>query len=149
MPKFRTQFDAYDKRIRPKLECLDPSRTDQSQAQDVDINYILERFRVTGQPPAMAVRAPTFDDFTVISDFTSARAAILDAQNAFMALPGDLRAKLDNDPQQFLLYIQDDKNRDDLVKRGFILPAKQSGAPAPTPSPAPAGAPTPAAPPAA
>lgn len=142
--KFRTQYDPYDKRLRPKLKCEDPSRTDQSQFESTEINHMLELFRVTGQPPSAAVRPPTFDDFTVINDFTTARAAIIQAEQAFLQMDPQLRAKLGNDPQRFIEYLADPKNKQELQERGYILPDKQSAPTAPTPSPAPAGAPDPA-----
>lgn len=141
MPKFRTQFDDYSKRLRPKLECLDPSLTDQSQKDATDINKILEKFGVTGRIAA-PVRIPQYADYRGVGDFTSARAAILLAEDAFMALPPEFRHKLHNSPQEFLEYVQDDKNRKSLEDLGYVIPAKQEQSP-------PATEPPPAAPPAA
>lgn len=119
MPKFRTQYDPYDKRVRPGLKCLDPSRTDQSQAQDADINVMLERFRVTGQIK-QAAAVPTYGDYTGVNDFFTARGAILHAEDEFMRLPPKLREQLGHDPQNFLAYVQDPANLKSLEERGYV-----------------------------
>lgn len=123
--RFRTQFDDYADRVSPAIECHEATRTDISQFEATDINLILERFRVTGRMDT-PIHAPTYGDFTGIADFQSARRAILQAEDSFMRLPADFRAKLGNDPQQFLEYIQDPDNRQDLEKRGYVLPASKS-----------------------
>lgn len=113
------------------LECLDPSLAQQSFKDDADINVMLERFKVTGVMP-QGVVMPTYGDFTGISDYRSAVAAINKAQNAFMDMPANVRARFDNDPQKFLEFVADDKNRDEAVRLGLVpAPVKPADPPAP------------------
>lgn len=95
------------------------SMTQQQFAEEVDINTIVRRFGLTGQLPEN-VRVPEYGDFTGISDYQSALNAVIAADEMFMAMPADVRAKFDNDPQKMLVFLGDDKNRDEAVKLGLV-----------------------------
>jgi hypothetical protein len=41
------------------------------------------------------------------------------ANDAFMTLPAELRYKFNNDPQNFISYLQDPKNDEEAIKYGF------------------------------
>lgn len=138
MPKFRTPYDAHDKRLRPALVCHDVSKTDQSQAPEADINIMLERFRVTGQINVAAV-PPQYGDYSQVMDFQTARQAILYAEDQFLLLPPDFREKLGHDPQNFLSYVSDPDNRAALLKKGWIVETPQRGIGGVAPDAKPAG----------
>ena len=106
------------------LECNDPSLAQQQFKDDVDINVMLERFKVTGVMPQNVI-LPTYGDFRGVTDYRSAVDAIRKADNAFMDLPANLRAKFDNDPQKLLVFLSDEKNRDEAAKLGLVNPALQ------------------------
>ena len=65
------------------LHCEDASLTQQHQKDEADINFILERFIVTGVLPQSPV-SPQFGDFTGIGDFHSALNAVYAAEDEFM-----------------------------------------------------------------
>lgn len=119
---------AYSVPVRTSdLECLDPSLAQQSFKDDVDINVLLERFRVTGVMP-QGVRLPQYGDFTGVSDFSSAMSAVVSAQDSFMQLPASIRSRFGNSPQAFLEFCSDPANKDELVKLGLSnssAPVKQ------------------------
>lgn len=113
------------------------SRTKQSFKDEVDINTIVKRFGITGQMPVPS-RLPTYDDFTGIEDYQSALNALLDAAAAFDDLSADIRRKFDNDPQQFLEYVNNPDNRESLYDLGLahrpladVRESAQDGLPAP------------------
>lgn len=120
------------------LECLDPSLAQQNFKDEVDINVLLERFKVTGQLPQNVV-LPTYGDFTGLSDYQTAMAAVLRAQDQFNALPAEIRSRFANNPQQFLEFCSDEANLPELRKMGLAnpLPDKQDQA---QPDVAPSGA---------
>lgn len=91
------------------LKCEDPSLAVQSQADEADINTIVKRFGVTGQLPE-AVRIPQYGDFRGPSDFQSSMEYVAAAQSAFLELPAALRAEFNNDPGEFLAYVEDPRN---------------------------------------
>lgn len=111
------------------LECLDPSLAQQNFKDEVDINVLLERFKVTGQLPQNVV-LPTYGDFTGLSDYQTAMAAVLRAKDQFNALPADIRNRFANNPQQFLEFCSDEANLPELRKMGLAnpLPVQQDQA---------------------
>ncbi|MEO5351493.1 MAG: hypothetical protein H7836_17890 [Magnetococcus sp. YQC-3] len=58
------------------LSDFEPTLALQSELEATDINVILKRFGITGQLPT-AVRAPQYGDFTGVSDYQSALAAMV------------------------------------------------------------------------
>jgi len=110
---------AYSKPCRASdLDCKDPSLAQQSFKDEVDINVLLERFKVTGQMPS-GVRLPEYGDFTGLTDFQSAMSVLLQAQNEFMKLPADVRARFGNSPQAFMEFCNDKANLPELRKMGL------------------------------
>lgn len=125
------------------LKCEDKTLAKQSFLEEVDINTIVRRFNLTGQLPDN-VRMPTYQDFEGIFDFHSAMNAVTRAEEAFRALPADVRSRFHNDPGEFHDFFLDENNRPEAVKLGLVEP-KPPVEPEPTPAPAPAatGLPTP------
>lgn len=101
------------------------SLTVQSHAEDADINVMLKRFGVLGRMPE-SVRVPEYGDFTQVGDFRSALHAVMDAQDEFMKLPPRLRAELNNDPQEFLKFVQDPANLDRMREMGLAVKQEKS-----------------------
>lgn len=106
------------------LKCEDPSLTQQHMAEECDINYIVERFGVTGQLPEPPAHTPTYGDFTGISDYRQALDAVMAADDAFMALPAKIRARFDNDPALFVDFCSstDPADRSEAIDLGLIPP---------------------------
>jgi len=105
----------------------EPSRTKQEFTAECDINNIMARFAASNYDPStlpMTSRKPMYGDFTGAPEsYHAALNYVRDTERAFMELPAEFRAKLENDPQKFLDYIQDPANYDELVDLGFLLPS--------------------------
>lgn len=134
---------------RTGLECADPSKAQQHQAEEADINTIVRRFNVTGQLPQIPL-PPRLEEFGEIFDFQSAMNTMAAAKAAFAALPAQIRASFNNDPHAYVGYVDaalEAGDLDQLRKWGVALPgAPQPGIdknPDPTPSPAGTTAPKP------
>lgn len=97
----------------------DESLTKQSFKDECDINVILNRFAITGQLPDN-VRMPTFGDFTDVTDYQTAMNAAIAAQDSFMQMPANVRERFNNNPQQFVEFCSNDKNRDEAIKLGLV-----------------------------
>lgn len=97
------------------------NRTKQEFAEEVDINTLLRRFNITGQLPEN-VRMPTYADFTEVYDFHTAANAIAQANEAFEAMPAEVRLRFHNDPAEFLAFCDNEANRDEAVKLGLVDP---------------------------
>lgn len=112
------------------LKCEDPSLAQQHMAEETDINYIVERFGVTGQLPDSPVYQPTYGDFTGVSDYRQALDAVKAADDAFMSLPAKVRERFDNDPALFVDFCSstDPADRSEAIELGLIPPpAKPDG----------------------
>jgi phage internal scaffolding protein len=107
------------------LECLDESLAQQHAKDETDINTIVRRFGLTGELPN-GVRAPQYGDFTDATDYHTAMNAVIAANNSFMQLPADVRARFNNDPGAFVDFCSDDKNRDE-AKKLVSNPAPEGG----------------------
>lgn len=108
------------------LKCLDESLTEQEHLEEADINYVADRFMRTGETPQV-LRLPTFGDFEGIFDFQSAMNTINLAKAEFMSLPAKIRTRFNNDPAEILAFINDETNRDEAIKLGFIPKPDQPG----------------------
>lgn len=95
--------------------------TIQSDRDEVDINTIVRRFGVTGHLP-QNVRVPLTGDFTNIGSFQDAMNAINAAEDSFMQMPAELRAKLGHDPARFIEWCADEGNREEMKKYGLLRP---------------------------
>jgi phage internal scaffolding protein len=100
----------------------EPSLTDQSGADDADINVILKRFGITGKLPESRSMPEWGVDFTGVMDYQSAQNHLIEAQSLFMEIPADLRKRFDNDPGQFMDFVADPKNKDALKEFGLLAP---------------------------
>lgn len=142
-PFLRSGFN-YDRDYASRasgLLCQDPSLTQQQFAEDADINTIVRRFGITGELPT-GVRAPSYGDFTGVSDFRSALAAIDAAEASFMALPAHVRATFQNDPGLFVDYCSDPANAAGMKELG-LLSSVPTPAPVAPPGPDPVVQPSP------
>lgn len=77
----------------------------QQFAQEVDINTIVRRYGITGELP-FGNAGGVYGDFTGISDYASAVAAIQRAEEGFMTLPPEIRERFDNDPGALWQFAQ-------------------------------------------
>lgn len=116
-------YDMMEASIASGLHCFDPSLTVQDQKDEVDINTIVERFKITGLPPE-DVRAPTSGDFTDVVDFRGAMDAIVSARESFQRMLGPVRERFGNDPARFVDFCSDPRNRAEMLKLGLLDPGK-------------------------
>lgn len=124
------------------IQCQDQSMTQQHFAEECDINTIVKRFNLTGQLPEN-IRMPVFEDYENIFDFHSAMNSIAKANEAFDAMPAEVRARFHNDPGEFVTFCLDEKNREEATRLGLVAPpaaAKVNPGGTPTPKPESAGA---------
>ena len=124
-PFLRTMYN-YDMNAASNesgLHCEDASLTQQHFKDETDINNILRQFNITGLLPESPL-APRYGDFTGIGDYHSALNAVIAAEDGFLALPAELRARFANDPAQLIDFMSDENNRDEAVQLGLLDPPK-------------------------
>lgn len=120
---FRTpyNYDMDEVSVATALECTDESLAIQSAKDEVDINTIVKRFGLTGELPE-DLKMPRSGDFTGVPDFHTAMSMVRQAQDEFLRVPADIRARFGNDPGKFMAFIDDDRNYDEAKRLGFLKP---------------------------
>ena len=101
------------------LHCEDATLAQQHYKDECDINNILRQFNVTGLLPENAL-SPRYGDFTGISDYQTALNQVIAAEDEFMRLPADLRARFGNDPAQLIEFMENSENKDEAIKLGLV-----------------------------
>jgi len=114
------------------LACDDESLTIQSAADDADINTIVRRFGLTGELPS-DIKMPQSGDFAGVGDFQSAMNVVRAAQEEFMRVPAEIRARFMHDPQVFSDFFNDPANSDEAIRMGLATRRPEPPAPASDP----------------
>lgn len=107
------------------LRCPEEENMTQQQFKDdADINVIMRKFGLTGHLPAN-LNMPQFGDFDTIDDYQSAMNLVRAADEAFMQLPAETRARFNNDPQRLIDFLDDANNREEALKLGLLQPPQE------------------------
>ena len=109
------------------LDCGDESVTQQCFKDECDINILLAKFAVTGQLPDN-VRVPQFVDFEETFDFQSSMNVIRAAEEAFNAMPAEVRDRFQNDPGRFLEFANDASNYEEALRMGLVIKRPEKAA---------------------
>lgn len=97
----------------------EPTMTQQQFGEDSDINNIMEKYKKTGFLPVTG-QSGIYADLTDIPDYKTALETVIHAEEAFMALPSEVRQRFGNDPQKLINFLSEPKNYDEGVKLGLI-----------------------------
>lgn len=124
MSKIRS---AYSKKTRKGFTCSGPSMTKQSFKAECDINTLLAKYQKTGMLAHTSRFQGDYSDLTDSVDYHTAMNIVLDAQNAFDTLPSSVRAKFNNDPSEFLTFVSDENNLDEMREMGLTENGPVSG----------------------
>lgn len=120
---FRTPYN-YDMEVvsnETGLYCADESLAIQSAREEVDINTIVKRFGLTGSLPE-DLKMPQSGDFTGVPDFHAAMNMVRSAQEEFLKVPADVRARFGNDPGAFMAFLDDNGNYAEAKRMGLLAP---------------------------
>lgn len=103
-----------------KIE-IEPSRTKQSFVEECDINNILKQYQKTGQIRHITAQAEKgqYVDLPEPIDFQESLNTVMRAEEAFATLPAKLRNRFGNDPSEFLEFMGDPANQDEIIKLGL------------------------------
>lgn len=96
-----------------------PSRTKQSFAKECDINTILAKYTKTGLLEHVKTYQGYYGELPDAVDFQANLNAVIAAQAAFETLPATIRTKFFNDPAQFLAFVDDPDNAEEMVTLGL------------------------------
>lgn len=126
-------YDHYrpHKRLHAPTELLDPvtgeyfvppDRTKQAHLRECDINTIIKQFSSTGMLSHVSAKAAqgAYMDLPDPIDFQQAQNILIEGQQAFASLPSKLRDRFNNEPAEFLAFLQDAKNKAEAIELGLI-----------------------------
>lgn len=94
--------------------------TKQSFKEECDINTIMRKYQSTGEMPVINQVAPQYLDVSEGFDFQSMQDKVVEARALFMQLPSILRNRFANDPAEFLAYVADPSNHEEMRKLGLL-----------------------------
>jgi len=121
---------------RPTIDC-GPGKTKQNMKDETDINLIMARYQKTGLINFVNTRQAEYMNSNPV-DFHQAMNIIAESNSIFADMPAYLRKKFNNDPGQFLDFVQNEENRPEMIELGLVErtpddppPVKQSAEPAP------------------
>ncbi len=143
---------AYFPHKRVTSDPVGESRTKQSFKAETDINNILRQSDKGLLVTHLNAHEGSYGDFINAPDYHTALNRIHAADTAFMEIPAQIRARFNNDPAQFLDFVQEPDNLEEMREMGLapakrqqtpILteptsPGQEDADPAPDPAPAPA-----------
>ncbi|AXF52677.1 MAG: internal scaffolding protein [Microviridae sp.] len=103
-------------------------RTEQHHRDMCDVNNILKQHDKTGLISHVNTSVALYGDYTEVNEYQDSLNIVIRAEEAFSALPSDIRKRFENDPGQFFEFATDPKNGDELVKLGLakITPESQA-----------------------
>ena len=113
---------------RPTLD-TGKGLTKQSHRDETNINYIMAKYQRTGIIDFVSKHQPEYMSVTE-TDFQTAMNTVQSASEAFADLPSQLRKKFNNDPAEFLEFVHDPANLEEMYD------LKLANRPAPPPAPA-------------
>ena len=118
---FNTGFNMNQNEISDAtgLACADESMAIQSAEDESNINTIVRRFGLTGELPSN-LRMPQTGDFTGLPDFHAAMNLVRQAQEEFVRVPADVRARFRNDPQEFMNFFENPDNYTEALELGLV-----------------------------
>lgn len=103
------------------IDCsVEPSLTRQEFADQCDILNIMHTFTTTGVLTHVSPIRAEYGDFTDVPDYESCLKTVMVADDLFMSLPPELRAKFDNNPAHFFEFSSNPDNKDEMIKLGLI-----------------------------
>lgn len=122
---------AYGPRERVQLHTGSESLVQQASKDETDINRILAKYRKTGLITHTAKHQGFYGEFIGAPDYHEAMTAIAEANSMFEELPATVRKEFDNDPSEFLAFVQDPANSEKMYEMGLAKrPPKSEKPPA-------------------
>lgn len=113
--------------LRIRTMFREKTKTQQQFAESCDVNKLMKKYKNINAIPLEHFKnhgRGVYGDFSNIGDYHSAFTAVANAQEAFMKLDANVRARFRNDPQELLNFVNDDRNYDEAIKLG-IIPKKE------------------------
>jgi phage internal scaffolding protein len=109
----------YGVRERKPFTCIGESRTHQSFKDECDINRIVESGRKGKQILHINSAMGDYIDTISIGDYQSSLNLVISANERFESLPATIRDRFANSPAEFIKFVGNPSNVDEMVKLGL------------------------------
>lgn len=121
--KIRKAFD----REAVQIDFVDQESLTQQHFKDhCDINSIIARYDKTGLIEHVNRARAFYGDFTEVNEYQDAINLVQKGKESFMELPAEIRSRFNHDPGQFLEFVSNPKNIDEMVRLGLANPPKKA-----------------------
>lgn len=126
MAKFRKGYEPYTVEDARKYGYVSerPTLTEQSHKRECDINEIMLRADRDGILPNVNRAQMIFEDVSQVDDYKAIQDQLIDANNIFMSFPAKLRKKFNNDPMQFVRFVENPDNLEEMYELGLAIRPK-------------------------
>lgn len=103
------------------LSCPEETRTHQEFKEECDINTIIDRFGIGNEftPPDKWITSIDISDAP--NDYQTIMNQLNEAKDQFMRIPAKVRAQFDNDPAQFMAFVEDSRNAEEMIRLGLAV----------------------------
>lgn len=108
-PKRPTIRSAYSEKLIVNARQGGPSRTKQSFKNETDLNFLVDRYKKTGQVPASVNRESKYG-YAPSLDFQEALELVQNARTMFSELPAAVRQNFENNPANLLAFVENSDN---------------------------------------
>ena len=78
---------------------------------------------------------PRYGDFSTVDDFQAAQNIVIQANEAFLALPAAVRDRMHNSPAELLRFVADADNLEEAIELGLVDKPEETPAPPAPPEP--------------
>lgn len=113
---FRKPYVQSD-RVYAKVE--GESLTEQAPKNECDINNILKKYKVSGLVEHVNKYEGKYGDFSDAKSYQEAMNLVIKGEEAFMSLPANVRVKFNNDPVEFLDFVGNPANKEEMINLGL------------------------------
>lgn len=127
-PKPYLARTAYGPKLRIQQHFAADGRTKQSFKAECDINNIMARYLKTGVLEHVRQNVGQYLDVTG-ADFQAAQELVAGAHSMFHSLPSAIRTKFDNDPAEFLEFMENPRNAEEARELGLLPPLPEQATP--------------------
>lgn len=94
--------------------------TKQSERDKCDVNKIMAKWQRTGVLEHLNPRTPLYGDFTNAQDLQTAIDRVRMAEERFLALPAEIRKRVNNNPVEFVEFVTNPENLPELIQLGLF-----------------------------
>ncbi len=110
---------AEERKRRTQVTFTQPSRVKRSFQAEADINKIMAKYARTGEMPPVDLKNPLYGDYSDVQDYQMALNKVNAATESFNALPSEVRSRVNNDEAQYLMFIEDEANAEEIISLGI------------------------------